>query len=463
MATEIKVPPFPESVEEGTLTSWYKQPGDTVARDEKVADIETDKIVLEVSAPAAGTLGDHQVAEGENVKPGRVLASVEAGGGKEEKSTSKEEAAEKEKSDATKSAKEPEPDEAKPATPAPQKEEDDSEPAAEDAKDGSDEEASSGTPKKTSPVVRRLIEEHDLDPEKITGSGRGGMITKADVMRHLEEDNEAEAESETASSEPSRPVEAGPEPGPPPGSRQAGQTPAASASERPEKRVAMTRIRARIAERLVEAQRTAAILTTFNEVNLQPVMDLRARHKSTFEKAHGVKLGFMSFFVKAAVQALRQFPVVNATLDGSDIIYHGYYDIGVAVSTERGLVVPIIRDADQLSYAAIEQKIAAYAQRARDGQLTMEDLTGGTFSITNGGIFGSLLSTPILNPPQSAILGMHQIQQRPVAEAGQVVIRPMMYTALSYDHRIIDGREAVQFLVTIKQLLEEPARILLEV
>jgi 2-oxoglutarate dehydrogenase E2 component (dihydrolipoamide succinyltransferase) len=405
--SEVHVPPFPESVEEGTLTTWHKKAGETVRRNDRLADIETDKIVLEVAAQEDGVLATIAVPEGSTVKPGQLIATL-AGGTVE-------------------------------AAPAPTQV---TPTAVESAGDVT-----------MSPAVRRLVEEHGLNPTEITGTGRGGMVTKGDVLKHLEGGAEP-VEVSAPPVPPPAPVVETPKPAPKPM--------AADPSGRPEQRVPMTRIRARIAERLVEAQQTAAILTTFNEVNMAPIMRLRSRYKEVFEKSHGVKLGFMSFFVKAAVDALRTYPVVNATLDGSDIVYHGFYDIGVAVSTERGLVVPIVRDADQLSYAEIEAQVAQFAGRAREGKLTMEDLTGGTFSITNGGIFGSLLSTPILNPPQSAILGMHSIQERPVAEEGQVVIRPMMYLALSYDHRLIDGKDAVKFLVHMKECLEDPAKFLLE-
>lgn len=439
MSAEIPVPPFPESVEEGTLTAWYKQPGESVAQDEKVADIETDKIVLEVSAPSAGVLTDVQVEEGATVSPGQVLASIDADATpsekpKESKAEDSKETAEDTSKKSTKSEQETE-----------------SAPVDNSKETAGDEGA------KLSPAVRRLVEEKGIDPRELEGTGRGGRVTKADVLNYLEkQDAEADAD-ESPSTEASASSEPKPQsPSSPPLDEEL-------SASRPEKRVAMTRIRARIAERLVEAQQTAAILTTFNEVNMGPVMDLRAQYKKDFEAAHDVKLGFMSFFVKAVVNALRAYPVVNATLDGKDIIYHCYYDIGVAVSTDRGLVVPILRDADQMSYAAIEQKIVEFASRAREGKLSMEDLTGGTFSITNGGVFGSLLSTPILNPPQSAILGMHKIEEKPVVEKGAVVIRPMMYLALSYDHRLIDGRDAVQFLVEVKRDLEHPGRALLGV
>ncbi len=435
MSAEIPVPPFPESVEEGTLTTWHKQPGEQVARDEKVADIETDKIVLEVSAPSAGVLTDVRCKEGDSVRPGQVLAVIDADATPSGKPAASKADEKGKEAQAFSTEADPETD---PKNQQPEEEQ--------------TEATDSGGSAKLSPAVRRLVEEHGIDPAALHGTGRDGRVTKADVLSYLEQQEAGTDADQTH-------ADGAAEPGPK-------SLPVAPMDEeltasRPEKRVAMTRIRARIAERLVEAQQTAAILTTFNEVNMKPVMDLRAQYKKEFEATHGVKLGFMSFFVKAVVNALKAYPVVNATLDGKDIIYHGYYDVGVAVSTDRGLVVPILRNADQLSYAQIEQKIVEFASRAREGKLTMEDLTGGTFSITNGGVFGSLLSTPILNPPQSAILGMHKIEEKPVAENGAVVIRPMMYLALSYDHRLIDGREAVQFLVQVKRDLEHPGRALL--
>lgn len=435
MAHKLKVPPFPESVEEGTLTAWHKQEGDNVERDEKVADIETDKIVLEVTAPEAGVLSGVQIKEGEVVKPDQELASIVPGEEKSsDESTDKDESADEDEST----------DEKEETSQKEKKKSDDKKPSDEDRP-------------RLSPAVRRIVEEEGLDPSDIKGSGRGGVITKADVLAYLESAKDKGSKPESAKSAESSATEKPAPVGDVP------ERPTPTHDGRTEKRVPMTRIRARIAERLVEAQHTAAILTTFNEVNMKPVMDLRARYKDKFEKHTGVKLGFMSFFVKAATEALKKFPVVNATLDGSDIIYHGYYDVGVAVSTDRGLVVPVLRDADQLSFAEIESKITEFAGRAREGKLSMDDLKGGTFSITNGGIFGSMLSTPILNPPQSAILGMHKIQDRPMAENGEVVIRPIMYLALSYDHRLIDGRDAVQFLVHMKETLEDPARVLLQV
>jgi len=429
MSIEVKVPPLPESVSEATLVTWHKKPGEAVSRDENLVDIETDKVVLEVPAPADGVLGEILAQEGDTVTAGQLLARLEAPG-------------------AAAAASQPA------AAPA----------AAAKAT------AAVSTPTNVedlSPAVRRLLAENGLDPNQIPGTGKGGRITKEDVQNylearegsfdepvHLRDTPRAEA---APAAQPEAPKAPAPKPAP-----VAAPAPALS-GERPERRVPMTRLRARIAERLVEAQHTAAMLTTFNEVNMKPVMDLRAKYKDQFEKAHGIKLGFMGFFVKAAIEALKKFPAVNASIDGSDIVYHGYFDIGIAVSTPRGLVVPIIRDADQLSLADIEKAIADFGTRARDGKLSLDELTGGTFSITNGGIFGSMMSTPILNPPQSAILGMHAIKDRPVVENGQIVIRPMMYLALTYDHRIIDGREAVSSLVTMKDMLEDPARLLLEV
>jgi 2-oxoglutarate dehydrogenase E2 component (dihydrolipoamide succinyltransferase) len=404
MSIELRVPQLPESVSDATILSWRKQPGEQVEQDETLVDLETDKVVLEVPAPESGTLTTIHFKEGETVQADDILGVLQAGA-------------------LTASSKQEQPAEIPEA---------DLEPPA------------------LSPAVRRLVKESGIDPTTIQGSGKNGRIVKSDVEAAIAAQNR-EAPSQ-------RPVEqTPPAPAPAPASAPTDTT------DRIEERVPMTRLRKRVAERLVEAQQTAAILTTFNEVNLQAVSDLRVKYREAFEKRHNVRLGFMAFFVKAAVEALKQYPIINATMDGDDILYHGYFDIGIAVSSPRGLVVPILRDADQLSFAAIEQKIKDFGAKAKDGSLSYEDLTGGTFSITNGGVFGSMLSTPILNPPQSAILGMHSIQQRPIAEKGEVVIRPVMYLALSYDHRIIDGREAVQFLVAIKQLLEDPSRLLLEI
>ncbi len=431
MSIDVKVPDFPESVTDGTLISWRKHAGDPVKRSEILADIETDKVVFEIPAPADGVLQEILEKEGATVISrqtiGRLTAAVA---------------------------------EIHPVMPnTPQ-----SAPAAH--ADTSAEIASNRISTAAlaqsvlTPSAQKLIDEHGLSRQQISGTGRGGRVLKEDVLHFLEQNPAGPGPAALpAAPEPTPVLGAGPE---------ARETPAefpapVVANERAEKRVPMTRLRARVAERLVAAQHTAAILTTFNEVNMQPVMDLRQRYRERFETEHGVRLGYMSFFVKAAVEALRQFPEVNASIDGSDIVYHGYFDIGIAVSSDRGLVVPIVRDADRLTMAGIESAIAEYGQKAQKGALSMEEITGGTFTITNGGVFGSLLSTPILNPPQSAILGMHKIEDRPVAEKGQVVIRPMMYLALSYDHRLIDGREAVRFLVTIKDMLEDPARILLEV
>jgi len=405
MAIEIRVPALPESVSDATVLTWHKQPGQQVSRDEPLLDLETDKVVLEVPAPTDGVLSEIRQGEGALVRADEVLGILAEGG----------QAAAAEATPAAQPAAAPE---AKAETPA------QAAPTAEPA------------PVLT-PAVRRLVKELALDAGEIQGSGKQGRIQKADVMRYLDERDKGRDPDIAAES--------------------------AGGHRRNERRVPMSRIRARIAERLVQAQQNAAMLTTFNEVNLQRVTELRNQYRDEFERVHGVRLGFMSFFVRAAVEALKQFPVLNASIDGNDILYHDYFDIGIAVSSPRGLVVPVLRDTDRMSLAEIETGIKSFGQRAKDGNLSYEDLQGGTFSITNGGVFGSMLSTPILNPPQSAILGMHSIQDRPVAEQGQVVIRPMMYLALTYDHRLVDGREAVQFLVRIKQCLEDPARLLLEV
>jgi len=388
MSTEIKVPVLPESVADATVAAWHKKPGDSIRRDENLVDLETDKVVLEVPSPVDGVIGKILRETGETVTSDEVLGIIEEG--------------------AVAEAEEPV---AAAAEPAETKEK----PAA--AKASVPESA------KLSPSARRVAEEEKADVSKVSGTGRGGRITKGDMLNYLS----------NAESTPTRPVE----------------------------RVRMTRLRATIADRMKQAQNTAAILTSFNEVDLKAVMDLRAKYKDAFEKEHGVKLGLMSFFVKAVCAALRKHPIVNASLEGDEIVYHGYQDIGIAVSTERGLMVPIIRNAEHLSLAEAETKIRDFAVRARDGSITLEDLQGGTFSITNGGTFGSLLSTPLLNPPQSAILGMHAIKDRAVVDNGEVVVRPMMYIALSYDHRIIDGKDAVLFLVAVKDALEDPSRMLL--
>lgn len=414
MSIEIKVPNLPESVSEATVSTWYKQVGEAVKRDENLVDLETDKVVLEVPAPADGVLKEVRFATGATVGAGDVIGVVEAGAVAAESAPAAVPAAQPDTQTTAASA---------PVAVTPEAEED---------ADGQ------------SPAVRKLLKETGISAADVKGTGKGGRLTREDVLAYARQGKAAAPAPAAATPAASRPavVPAGP---------------------REEQRVPMTRIRQRIAERLVEAQATAAMLTTFNEVDLKAVSELRARYKERFEKEHGIKLGFMSFFVRAAIEALKRFPGVNASIDGTDVIYHGYYDIGIAVSTERGLVVPILRDADALSFAAIEQGIADLGTKARTNKLTMEDLTGGTFSITNGGVFGSLLSTPILNPPQGAILGMHGINQRPVVVDGEIAIRPMMYLALTYDHRLIDGRESVLFLRTIKELLEDPARLLLQV
>jgi len=400
MLVEVKVPQLSESVSEATLLAWRKREGERVKRDENLIDIETDKVVLELPAPADGVLAKIVKGDGGTVKAGEVIATIDTDG--------------KGVSVATGTA--PAPKAA--AAPAPK-------PAAVSAP--------------AMPAARKMAGEKGIDTSTIAGTGKGGRVTKADVM-------EARApEARAPLPQPPAPVSVD-----------------QLLAGRPEQRVPMSRLRARIAERLVQSQSSAAILTTFNEVNMQPVMDLRKKHQERFEKEHGVKLGFMSFFVKATVHALRKYPIVNASIDGNDMVYHGYFDIGIAVGSARGLVVPILRDCDQLSFPDIEKKIADFGKRAQDGKLAIEELTGGTFSISNGGVFGSMLSTPIINPPQSAILGVHATRERPVVENGQIVIRPINYLALSYDHRIIDGREAVLSLVTIKEALEDPSRLLLD-
>lgn len=404
MATEIKAPVFPESVADGTIATWHKQPGEAVARDEILVDIETDKVVLEVLAQADGVIKEIIKGEDETVLSDEIIAIFEEGavaGGA---------------------------------------------PAAAEETASAEEETVQVGDKILSPAARKLAQENNLDVAKLNGTGKGGRVTKEDVLKAVQS-GAAKAAAAPAAAPAAPAVEVN-----------------VASGERVEKRVPMSRMRQTIAKRLVEAQQTAAMLTTYNEVDMKPVMELRKKYKDMFEKKHnGTRLGFMSFFVKAAAEALKRFPDVNASIDGTDIVYHGFYDIGVAVSTERGLVVPVLRDTDTMSLADVESTIGDFAKRGRDGKLGIDDMTGGTFTITNGGVFGSLMSTPILNPPQTAILGMHKIQERPMAVNGQVEIRPMMYLALSYDHRMIDGKNAVQFLVTIKELLEDPARILLEV
>jgi 2-oxoglutarate dehydrogenase E2 component (dihydrolipoamide succinyltransferase) len=405
MTIEVRVPQLPESVADATLISWRKQPGDAVARDENLVDLETDKVVLEVPAPMAGVLKEIKFTDGAKVTSGQILAVIEEG-----------------------------------------------------AAGGASRAAVAGTAAtapaagaKLSPAAKRVVEENKVDPKALSGSGRDGRVSKSDVVNYLQTKQAPAAPASTpapsSKAPPTVPVPS---------------TPSARGA-RTEQRVPMTRLRARIAERMVQAQATQALLTSFNEVDLKAVNELRARYKEKFEKQYGVKLGFMSFFTKACVEALKRFPSVNASVEGSDIVYHEYFDIGVAVSTDRGLIVPVLRDTDQLSFADIEKSIANFAARARSGAITMEELTGGTFTITNGGVFGSLMSTPIVNSPQSAILGMHKIQDRPVVVGGEVVVRPMMYIALTYDHRLIDGREAVEFLVTVKQCLEDPVRMVLSI
>ena len=451
MSTEIRVPQLPESVADATLVTWHKQPGDAIRRDENLADLETDKVVLEVPAPSNGVMQEIRVPSGTVVTSGQVLAVIEEVAGA---------AAAAAATPTTRPAADRPAREALAPTPARAANAATASPAAAPKRVGSavvSEPARDGG--RLSPSVRRLVEENHLDPAAIRGSGRDGRLTKADVVDYLGRAPAPVAAATAAGAAVPTPIGAG-------AATALARTPATRpaatvAGARTEQRVPMTRLRARIAQRLVEAQSTQALLTTFNEVDLTATQELRSRYKERFEKDFGVKLGFMSFFVKASIAALKRFPVLNASVDGNDIIYHEYYDIGVAVSTDRGLVVPIVRDADTKEFAAIEKEVADYARKAREGSLAIEDLTGGTFTITNGGVFGSLMSTPIVNAPQSAILGMHKVQERPVVVAGQIAVRPMMYLAVTYDHRIIDGREAVQFLVAIKDALEDPGRMLL--
>jgi 2-oxoglutarate dehydrogenase E2 component (dihydrolipoamide succinyltransferase) len=417
MAIEIKAPTFPESVADGTVATWHKQSGDTVKRDELIVDIETDKVVMEVLAEADGVMGDIVKGEGETVLSGELLGTLEKGGAAAPKEATKAEV------------------------------KTESSPPAEVDKSAAQDTKPSGDEPMLSPAARKIAEENGLAPADIEGTGKGGRVTKEDAISAVEAKNSVPAKAAKPAAKTG-----------------AVDNAALAEGDRVEKRVPMTRLRARIAERLVDAQSSMAMLTTFNEVNMKPIMDLRTKYKDLFEKKHnGVRLGFMSFFIKAATEALKRYPAVNASIDGGDVVYHGYQDIGVAVSSERGLVVPILRNTEFMSLATIEGTIAAFGRKAKDGKLSMEDMTGGTFTISNGGVFGSLLSSPIVNPPQAAILGMHKIQERPMAINGQVVVLPMMYLALSYDHRLIDGKEAVSFLVAIKDLLEDPARLLLDV
>lgn len=416
MSIEIKAPTLPESVPDGTIATWYKNVGDSVSRDELLVDIETDKVVIEVVAPTDGVLKEILKEQGDTIVSNEAIGTVEAG-------ASADKASQPAASAETKSSAD-----AKPA-----KQQDS---AATET--GEDEDSGSSDEALLSPAAKKLIEENNLNPDRITGSGKDGRITKEDVLQVLDQPA-AQAGTDKSAAPSAR-------------------------GSRIEERVPMSRLRAKVAERLLQATQTTAMLTTFNEVNMAPIMEIRNRYKDQFEKSHdGVRLGFMSFFVRACTEALKRFPAVNASIDGDDIVYHGYQDVGVAVSSPRGLVVPVLRNADGLSLAQIEKGIRDFGEKARDGKLAIEEMTGGTFTISNGGVFGSLLSTPILNPPQTAILGMHKIQERPMAVDGEVKILPMMYLALSYDHRMIDGKEAVQFLVTVKELLEDPTRLLLEI
>ena len=425
MATEVRVPTLGESITEATLGQWLKQPGDAVALDEPIASLETDKVAVEVPSPVAGTVSEQLVKEGDTVEVGAAIARIEEGAA----------------ASATPEAKAPV---ETPVNPPGAGENIEPKPEPEDAED-------EDSPHLTlSPAVRRIVLEHHLDPSKIKGTGKDGRLTKDDVL--------AAAKSQKTEMRAPAP----PPPAPPPVPAPAPRPRSAPAGERREERVRMTRLRQTVARRLKEAQNTAAMLTTFNDVDMTEVMHARSRYKDLFEKKHGIRLGFMSFFVKAVVLALRDIPAVNASIEGDEIVYRDYVDVSVAVSAPQGLMVPVIRDAQALSFAEIEQTIADFGRRAKDGSLTIEDMQGGTFTISNGGVFGSLLSTPIINPPQSAVLGMHRIEERPVVRGGEIVARPMMYLALSYDHRLVDGREAVTFLVRMKEALEDPTRLLID-
>ena len=437
MSVEITVPTLGESVSEATVAKWLKKPGEAVEVDEALVELETDKVTVEVNAPSAGVLSEVSAEEGDEVEVGAKLGTIDEDG------KASEESAKQDK----KEEKEPEPE-----SEEPQKEE------------SQEEESQESDSKDPGPAVRKLAEENDVDLSKVKGSGKDGRPTKEDVQDYIEQqgkkqgkdkdkDTGKDKDKQTSSSASSKSESSAPS---------ASRSVSSDKKER-EERVRMTRLRQRVAQRLKDAQNTAAMLTTFNEIDMSAVIDLRNQHKEAFEKKHGIKLGFMSFFVKAAVAALKDFPAVNAEIDGDEIVYKNYYDIGVAVSTPQGLMVPVVRDCDTKSFADIERDIGDYGIKARDGKISMEDLSGGTFTVSNGGVFGSLMSTPILNPPQSGILGMHKTQPRPVAIDGEIVIRPMMYVALSYDHRIIDGREAVSFLVRLKQCIEDPQRLILEV
>ena len=449
MSIEVKVPQLPESVADATLVAWHKKAGDAVRREENLVDLETDKVVLEVPAPADGVIREIVANDGAVVTSGQLLAILEPGAAGAAASASKDKP-----STAAKSAPAPKAAAEAPASRAPAPA-----PAVPTAQG-----RSTASANKMGPAVRKLVEEHDLDPGAIAGSGREGRITKGDVLDYIADHQATHVgiEQDVVSRAPAAKPSPAPQPVPQPVPQPAPQ-PTPQGGSRKEQRVPMTRLRARIAERLLQAQQQAAMLTTFNEVDMTAVMALRQRYQEQFTAKHGIKLGFMSFFVKASVEALRRFTVLNASVDGNDIVYHEFFDIGVAVSTDRGLVVPVLRNAEAIGFGAIEQKIRDFGERARKGSLQMEELTGGTFTITNGGIFGSLMSTPILNPPQSGILGMHKIQERAMVVDGKIEARPMMYLALTYDHRIVDGREAVQFLVHVKDLLEDPARLLLEI
>ena len=446
MATDVKVPALGESITEGTLAQWLKKAGDTVAADEPIASLETDKVTVEVPSPAAGVLSETLVGEGETVAVGAIIARIDQAGGAATAAASEttNPAGAGENPALRGSEHAPE---AKPAAPAP------AEPAAPQAETSDDDHITT-----LSPAVRRAVLEHHVDPTKIKGTGRDGRLTKDDVIAAAQAKKSGGAAGPEGKAAPEAKAPAPAEPAP----AKAATPSRAATGERKEERVKMSRLRQTVARRLKEAQETAALLTTFNDVDMSAVLEARSRYKDLFEKKHGIRLGFMSFFVKAVALAVRDVPSVNAYIEGDEIVYHDYLDVSIAVSAPKGLVVPVVRNADSMSFAEIEKTIAEYGKRAKEGTLGVEDMTGGTFTISNGGVFGSLLSTPIINPPQSAVLGMHRIEERPVVKDGEIVARPMMYLALSYDHRLVDGREAVTFLVRVKEAIEDPTRLLID-